>query len=189
MKTTFYPVGACFLALLTGCATPKEALNQANHGVALISQMELELKEFRRIETASEQAHLGILAQQKAAIIKNTLALSIDNRARQAAGAAQVVRQIDSMTSLIQGMADDEATVDATQATVDKALATLLAPLPSTTVATTASQTALADLGKELPFKIRAEEFKSFVDTVKKSVDDNKKKIKDAENPVTNPAQ
>ena len=184
MKRVLFVVGGCMHLLLTGCSTPQVALDQASHGVALMSQMELELKEFRRIETASEQAHRDILKQQKAAIVKATQSLSIDNRARQAAGATQATRQIDGMTALIQGLADDEAQAAATLANADKTLAALLAPLASTAVATTASQTALANISKELPFKVRAQELKAFAETVKKSVDENKKKIKDAENNI-----
>lgn len=186
MNTKYICMAGALLSLM-GCATPQLAIEQANQGVALVAQMELELKEFRRIETASEQVHKNILAQQKAAIVRGTQNLSVDNQARQAAGAAQVNRMIDSMATMIQRYADDEAQVSVVLASYDKTLAGLLAPLPSTTATTATTQTALANMGKELPFKTRAAEFKGFVDQVKKSVNANKQKIADAEAAAATP--
>ena len=166
---------------LGACATPQVALDQANQGVSLVSQLELHLQEFRRVESVAEQAQLASLAEQDADSSVNRQELSFNNRARQAASATRENRIIENMTAMIQGYAEDEAAADADRSAYNDRLSTLLDPLPSTTASTTAVQSSLADMGKELPWATRRDELKKVADTVRKNVDDNRKKIHDAQ--------
>jgi hypothetical protein len=177
VKYSFATMG---LLAMWGCSTPQPALDQANHGVALVSQMELELKEFRKSEEQSERFLLGSIVRQQKAAIALTQDLRTDDLAREAIGTTRANQIITKMTAFVQGLADNDRQAIAEQKAVDDAMAKLLAPLPSTAAAITETQAKFAVMGKELSWSDRQAELKALAKEVQKNVKDNKKKIEEA---------
>jgi hypothetical protein len=167
--------------LLGACSTPAPALQQANHTAALAAQLEVELKEFARIQDASGRARLRSIAEQESAIQFVAGQAAIREAARTAnndLGPARLQGRIMSVASAIVE-ADEQNNAEA--ARLQAELAKLLKPLPSTAEKMTAAQKALAELGTELDARTRFAELKDFVDEVRKSVKDNRQKIEEAE--------
>lgn len=173
---------------LAGCGTPKSVLNQANHGIALTSQMELELKEFRRKEANSEKFMVNSVAVQQVFVAGQVTNFKEMDLARQAVGDAATQRIIDNLNAYLRGLAESDAAAADAAKTSSRTLAALLAPLPSTAAATADTQAKFAELGKELPWSVRKTEFETLADTIRTNIKDNKKKIADAKEKVPAPA-
>lgn len=183
MRTTaiFVAMAAVASLLLSGCATPQAALDQARHGVSLIGQLELSLAEFRRVEQNAEEARRQSLAEQVQALEEVKSPAARDARARVSAGDTATVALLGRLIGDADGLAADTAAAQAARQTNETVLATLITPLPSTLASTTAAQKKLAEMGSELPNSTRAKEFLDWAKTIRATVDANKKKIDDAE--------
>jgi hypothetical protein len=181
MKNFRSPFYLFAILALSACGTPKSVIDQANHGIALTSQMELELKEFRRNEANSEQFMVDVLALQQAVAARQMKNFRENDLARQAVGDAATQRIIDNFNTYLRGLADSDATTADALKTSNRTLSALLAPLPSTGAATTDTQSKFAEFGKELPWSVRKDEFKNLADAIRTNVKENKKKIAEAE--------
>ena len=184
MKNLSYPIYAFAIFALSACATPQSVLDQANHGIALTAQMELELKEFRRNEANSEKSMVDSLAVQQAFAtgqIKNSRDMDL---ARQAVGDPATQRIIDNLNAYLRGLADSDATAADALKTSNRTLSALLAPLPSTAPATTDTQSKFAELAKELPWSVRKTEFENLASTIRTNIKDNKDKIAEAKQKI-----
>jgi hypothetical protein len=166
---------------LAACSTPPVVLEQANHTAGLVAQLELELKEFNRVQDMAAQARLRSIEQQE-----STLALvagqgQIADAARTAnsdLGPAKLQARLAAVaTATAQA---DLGTISAAKR-LDAELASLLKPLPSSTDKLDATQKAIAKMAVELNAAERIAETKAFVKAVKESVDANKKKIEEAQ--------
>lgn len=188
MKNLRYPLHTFAILALSACATPKSVLDQANHGIALTSQMELELKEFRRNEANSEKFMVSSVAVQQAFVVGQMTNFRADALARQAVGDTATQRIIDNMNAYLRGLADADAAAANALKTSDQTLAALLAPLPSTAAASTDTQLKFAELGKELPWSVRKAEFETLATTIRTNIKDNKTKIADAKSAAPAPA-
>lgn len=179
----------CLLAAagLAACSTPSSVLEQAAHGISLTSQMELELKEFRRQESIAERSMTMALLSQQTMAATLAQGLRKDDLARQAVGDAASLRIVDNLGRFVQGLADSDAEAAKSVQATNNTMAKLLAPLPSTASAITDTQAKLADLGKELPWKVRETELKKMLDEVRANVKENKQKIEEAK-AAKNPA-
>lgn len=163
-----------------GCSTPAAVTKQAEHGVALTSELDLELKAFRKHEANSEKFLLDAVAYQKKQVVALNKAIASENLAADATGDPTMKRISGTMAIYLQQLAKLDQAQQADLAGATNSLTSVLAPLPSTTEALTDTQTKFADFGKELPISTRAKEFKQVADAVKKVVDENKKKMADA---------
>jgi hypothetical protein len=181
MRTFLTALSIATGGLLAACSTPQPALDQANHGASLISQLEGSLGEFRRIEQHAQNARLRSLQDQLAAIEEVKKSTMRDARARTSAGDHATPALIARMLGDADGLAADAAAAQAARAANDAALASLLAPLPSTAASTTEAQKKLAEMGSELSRETRLREFLSFAKAIKKSIDENRQKIAEAE--------
>jgi len=179
MKTPL--VFAAIAALLAACSTPQVAMDQANHTVGLVTQLELEMREFDRIQKVAATARLKSIAVQEQ---DNAFVLGqarIDEKVRRAMGDTETTEAESKFSIVAQAIADDDTQLKTAIASVDAELSALLKPLPSTADNSSAAQKALADMGAELSPTIRFSELQSFYKTVKESVDANRQKIRDAE--------
>ena len=167
---------------LGGCSTPKPAMEQANHGVGLIAQLESSLTEFRRVEANSLNARGESLLAQRKAIAFVDREKQRDLQARGAAGDTLSSTLIDKLAANTEGLALAQAEYSDTNARNEAAVAALLAPLPNTRSGTSAVQAKLSALGEELSWDIRRSELQAFIKAVKDSVEDGRKKIEEAEN-------
>ncbi|SFF56728.1 hypothetical protein SAMN05518865_101585 [Duganella sp. CF458] len=166
---------------LCGCSTPKPVMEQANHGVGLIAQLESSLTEFRRVERNSMKARADSLLAQRKAIAFVDREKQRDLQARVAAGDKLSVTLIDNLVANAEGLALSQAEYSDTNARNEAAVAALLAPVPDTRSGTAAAQARLAEMGEELGWDIRRSELQAFIKAVKDSVEEGKKKIEEAE--------
>lgn len=173
--------------VLSGCKTQQLALDEANHGVALISELETSLTDFRRIEKHSLNARSVSLRQQKNALAIVEKVAKRDMRTRVAVGDKSTGKILDALLASTDALAVEDAAYVTAAAQNEAAVGALLAPLPTTKESTSAAQTALAEMGKELSSETRREEFLVFWRAVKASVDEEKKKISKAEVDASNP--
>jgi hypothetical protein len=167
--------------VLCGCSTPKPAMEQANHGVGLIAQLESSLTEFRRVERNSMKARADALLAQRKAIAFVDREKQRDLQARLAAGDKLSVTLIDNLVANTEGLALSQAEYANTNASNEAAVAALMAPIPDTRSGTSAAQARLAEMGEELGWDIRRSELQAFVKAVKDSVEEGRKKIEEAE--------
>jgi len=167
--------------VLCGCSTPKPAMEQANHGVGLIAQLESSLTEFRRVERNSMKARAESLLAQRKAIAFVDREKQRDLQARLAAGDKLSVTLIDNLVANTEGLALSQAEYASTNASNEAAVAALVAPIPDTRSGTSAAQARLAEMGEELGWDIRRSELQAFIKAVKDSVEEGKKKIEEAE--------
>ncbi|KQZ31811.1 hypothetical protein [Duganella sp. Root1480D1] len=167
--------------LLCGCSTPKPAMEQANHGVGLLAQLESSLAEFRRVEGNSMKARADSLLAQRKAIAFVNREKQRDLQARVAAGDKLSASLIDNLVANTEGLALSQAEYAEANAGNEAAVAALLAPIPDTRGGTSVTQARLAEMGEELGWDIRRSELQAFIKAVKESVEDGKKKIEEAE--------
>lgn len=169
-----------FATGLFGCATPQVALDQANNTAGLVAQLEIEMREFRRVQNGiAEQAKESIRGLQVGALASN-VETDASMRARTAAEDPVVPKIYALVRHLADGIGIDRSNLIAEIAAVDDRLSKLLKPLPSTDEKTSEAQMSLAAMGSELSNKARLAEIQEFYKTVKAGVDANRQKIKDA---------
>ncbi len=167
--------------LLSACSTPQPALDQAQHGVSLIAELESNLAEYRRLQGVSQAARHAAIRMQRDAIGETEVIARRDARARAAAGDKQTVDLAEGLIAHADAIAADDAAYLANQAADQAALASLLAPIPSTRSATTDAQAALAVMGDQLTAEQRREELKGWIKEIRKNVAENRDKIEKAE--------
>ncbi len=172
---------ALALTGLTSCSTAPVALEQANHTVGLMSLLDNQLTEFRRVQAAAQEARLDSLRRQKATLVRVDETATLNAQASKSAGdtmreqfAKKLLDDADGLAA-VKSRSQAKATADA-----DK-LNSLLTPQPSTTASIAGAQTKAALLGRELDSKVRFEELQSFLNEVAESVKKNRKRIADAE--------
>lgn len=168
------------LLALAGCSTPQAALDQANHTVKLMSLLELQLAEFRRVHAAAEEARLASLETQKAVSVAVEVSAALDLQAKKSAGDTvqeplrqKILADADALATLQAGLVSAKRDYD-------KKLAALLAPLPSTTVELTAAQAQAAKMGVNLSRDARTQELLGFAKDIVDSIKANQEKIKEA---------
>jgi hypothetical protein len=176
-------------AALAGCATPPAALNQANNTVALMSSLEAPMSEFRKTWAALEESRLQTLKAQRRLMAETDVAAERSHLARTAAGdvntealRAKLLANADAIQNAKVKLAED-------QRTYEQRLDALLQPIPSTTAAITAAQSATAKMGTELSRETRTKELLAFVQEVKEGIDKAKKAQQAAKDAATATAE
>ncbi len=173
-------LAALGLLVVAGCSTPKAALEQANHTTKLMSQLDLQLDQFRFVIGAAEQARLGSMLEQRTYLDEAAMRDRLTAIIKQSAGDTEeeplkkkLLAAADFMgamePSLAQSQKDDKARLDG-----------LLTPLPSTSADMTAAQAAAAKMGTELPRSVRFDELKSSIQDIRDAVKADVKTVEDA---------
>lgn len=164
---------------LTGCSTPRVALDQANNTAGLVAQLEIELQEFRRVQNGIAERTKKSIRELEVRAIKSASVTEASMRARRAADDPVVPKMYEVVRQLADGIGTDRSNVVAGASALDDRLANLLKPLPSASKKTSEIQDRLAAMGTELSNKERLGELQDFYKTVKAGVDANKKKVND----------
>ena len=166
---------------LSGCHTAPVALEQANHIVALLAELEEQLAEYRQIASAAERARLESLENQKTKIRETRVRATLDSSSSIAAGD----KTREPFAQKLVARADNRAKAAAQSASEAEAyaakLAALLTPQPDLKPSITQAQVDIAPLGQELDLKVRFNEFKDYFTELATGLKDAKKKIDDAE--------
>lgn len=176
---------ACHLLMpavlfLAGCTTSSVALEQANHTVRLMSLMDEQLTEFRRLQGAAEQARVQSLVRQKSKVQLVEETASLDMNAAKSAGDTTREPFARKMLADADALAEVKTRSVAQQAAYATRLGGLLMPLPSTTASVAQAQTKAALMGRELDPEVRFKEIQTFVSELAENVKANKKKIEEA---------
>ncbi|HEY6509894.1 MAG TPA: hypothetical protein VIY56_17850 [Vicinamibacterales bacterium] len=170
-----------FAPFWVGCSTAPVALEQANHTVQLMSLLEEQLAEFRRLRGAAEQARVRSLADQKSSLQRVGESATLDVQAARSAGNTTWEPFTNKLLADANGLAEFKAGSLATQTAYATRLAELLTPLPSTTASIAQAQTKAALLGRELDAGTRFAELQAALSEVAENIKANRQKIADAE--------
>jgi len=166
--------------VLTGCSTSPAALEQANHTVRLMSLMDEQLSEFRRLQGAAELARVQSLIRQKSKVQLVDETASLDILSAKSAGDTTREPFAREMLADADGLAAVKAGSVAQRAAYATELGALLTPLPSTTAGVAQAQTKAALMGRELDSELRFKEIQAFVTELTQNVKANSKKIDEA---------
>lgn len=166
---------------IAGCATPRLALDVANNTAGLVSEMDKELREFRRVQGVQDRHRKELVREQAEAIEESQRTLAENDLFGAATAAPSVQATEQSLKAMTVGLAAIDAKAQSDLAALDKRLAELTSPLPATTDKAVALQKALALMGSEVSAGVSLAEFQSFYKTVREGVEKNRQKIKDAE--------
>lgn len=185
-KTSIKPwllalTAAVISAGLAGCSTPEPALAHANHSTRLMSLLDVQLKEHRRLQLASQQSQREALAAQREYLDEMQGLTALSAAASKSSGDTQLADMTAKMLGGADLVANTRRVRAASATTYAASFESLLKPLADTGPTLTAAQTKMAAMGVELDRKVRVQELMAFVKDIKKSVEDNEKKIKDAE--------
>ncbi len=172
---------ALALAGLSSCSTSPVALEQANHTVGLMSLLDKQLTDFRRVQAVAEEARLVSLRRQKATLVRVDETATLNAQASKSAGDTTREPFYKKLLGDADGLAEVKARSQSKETAYADKLDSLLAPLPSPTASIAQAQTKAALLGRELDSKTRFEELQAFLTDLAESVKANRKKIADAE--------
>lgn len=179
--TSFF---GCLLSLLTlalsGCQTPQPALDQANNGAALTVSLAGEIRNFHRAQAEISQARLDSVRRLRVRLANYEAEGNFDERVLRAADKTDALKLYTALKELSDSRAQDESQLQAGIASTDAAFGKLLDSLPDATKDLTATQKALAVLGEELSTRERIATTAAFVKEIRKTIDENREKIKEA---------
>lgn len=163
--------------MLGGCATPQEALDQANNSAALTAALQVQLREFRHVQANVAKGRIESIHRQSARLATYDADAAFEERIQKAAGRDDQLRLYNNLKDLADSSAKDEAELQAKLAEFDAVYSKLLAPLPTPGNKLEIAQQTLGVLGEQLTFHERAKMSADFAKTVKKAIDENKKKV------------
>lgn len=168
--------------VFSGCASaPSAELDQANHTATLMSAFNGEMREFRRVQAVIAQQRIDSMKRIRTRIAAYQADDAFDERAAAMAGQDQRANLFKQLRELSDSRARDEQDFNKALSELDAQMDSLLSPLPDVGPALESARKQLAILGDDLPAKDRVEATAQFAKDVKKAVDDNRQKIKDAE--------
>lgn len=165
---------------LLGCHTSPIALEQANHTVSLMAELEGQLGEFKRSAMAAENARVESLQFQMDRVLASTKSAALDTQASSDAGDKT---QEPFARKLLGGAeARGKAELLSLKQSEDYAakLATLLTPQPNLKPTLAQAQVKAAVLGKDMDPDVRFEELKAFVSDLADNLKANREKIEKA---------
>jgi hypothetical protein len=168
-------VAFCAL-VLSGCATPQDALDQANNGAALTAALQAELREFRRVQANVAKGRIESIRRQTTLLATYDADAAFEARVQKAAGRDDQLKLYNTLRDLADSRAKDESDLQAKLAQFDSIYAKLLSPLPDPDNMLNTAQETLGVLGEQLSFQERAKMAADFAKTVKSTIDENKKK-------------
>lgn len=174
------------LSLLAGCTTPPAAQNQATNTVALISQYQIELANFRRVQQIRADSANASIRQNEAIVATNDAQNDMRLEAQTAAG-TKLPKMYTKIRSLSDSLVKNQAYVTEQGARVDSELTALMKPLDDPTKKIRAAQLAVGAMGTQLSQETRNKELKSFFEALKANIEANKDKIDKAQAPAAAP--
>jgi hypothetical protein len=162
---------------LPGCHTSPVALEQANHTVSLMAELEGQLGEFKRSASAAENARIASLQFQMDRVLASTKSAALDTQA--SADAGDKTHEPFARKLLGGAEAKGKAEVLSLKQSEDYAarLATLLTPQPNLKPTLAQAQVKAAVLGKDLDPDVRFDELKAFVSDLADNLKANREKI------------
>lgn len=166
---------------IVGCSTPQSVLDSANNTAALVGELDKELREFRRVQAGFDRHRKDLIRAQAEAIGLSENFIAENELFGAATAANSVDTTVRSIQAMTVGLANLDSKTQAVLTALDKRLAELISPLPSTTDKAVGVQKALTLMGSELSSSERYAELKAFYEIVREGVEKNKQKIKDAE--------
>jgi len=166
---------------LGGCRTPRPALDEANNGALSACQNAGEIKNFRSAQARIAQARLDSVRRQRVLLANYEAEGNFEERVLRAADKGDAVKLYASLKELSESRAQDAKQSQDKLAAMDTAFAKLLDPLPEPTKGLTATQKALAVLGEDLSARERVAATAAFAKEIRKTVEENREKIKEAE--------
>jgi hypothetical protein len=165
---------------LAGCATPRVALEQANHGVVLIEGLRTELLRYQDNTAIAAQRRLKAIERDEAYIRQATAERAFSDFLQQRSG---MLPQSEAET-LLRQTADERGRVvdepEAQRRALATRLAALLDALPSPADKLAATQKTMVALGTELSPAERTRIVASFLGDVRRLVDAQRAKAADA---------
>jgi len=164
-----------------GCTTPQSVLDSANNTAALVGELDKELREFQRVQAGFDSHRKDLIRAQAEAISLSENVLAENELFGAATATTSVDTTARSIEAMTVGLAKLDSKTQADLSALDKRLAELTSPLPSTTDKAVRVQKALTLMGSELSSSQMLAELKAFYETVREGVEKNKQKIKDAE--------
>lgn len=163
-------------AMLGGCATPQEALDQANNGAALTAALQAQLREFRQVQANVARGRIESIRRQTTLLATFDADAAFEERVQKAAGLDNQLKLYSALHDLADSRAKDEADLQIKLAGFDAVYAKLLSPLPDPHDKLKTTQEALGVLGDQLGFDERAKMAEDFAKTIKSAIEENKKK-------------
>jgi hypothetical protein len=180
---------ALALALgLAACSTPQPALDTANNGAALSAALEAELREFRRVQAVVASHRIDSIRAQRKQTARFQSDADFGDRVLVASGQDDRTALYLKLRALSDSRIKDEKDLAASNAAIDATLAKLLTPVPEGAEKLKPVEEAFAAMGQELSAADRAKIVYSFGKEVKKAIDDNAEKIRQAEAQDIGPA-
>lgn len=168
------------LAWLTACSTPQPARDTATHTASMVTQMETQLRRFRKEQEFSAKQRIRALAEHEATMRKVMANVSTDARIREVIGATEHQVVAHRLRTLADGAQADDEELQAALSELSAQLDTLFKPLPDTSRASTDTAKALGAMGTELPLSTRVTEFRAAIDAVRQAVDELNSKAESA---------
>lgn len=168
------------VAALAACNTPQAALDQANHTTKLMSQLEIQLEQFRAVTSAAEQARLAMIENQRQVLARQQMSAKLQDIVKKSAGDTVEGPAREKLLAAADFIAGYDSSLDRSHKADQERLGGLLAPLPSTAASMNASQVAAAKMGTELPLNTRLNELAAAAKDIKGSVAQDVDKLKQA---------
>jgi hypothetical protein len=178
MKRLF--LSLLFAAAVAACATPQQALDQANHGVKLTEDLRNELTRYQRNTEIAEKRRSKVIQEDEAyiATVSATGSLTDFLRAKSGMSDRLAAEALLLQVAEQRGKAIDEQ--EKARQELTNRLAQLVKDLPSPAEKLGAVQKAMADLGSELSPAERVKIVSTFVSEVKALTDKNAMKASGA---------
>jgi hypothetical protein len=162
--------------LLVACSTPKAALDQGNATASLVAAFDLELAAYRKAAARVAASRIAGIQRQETLLAELDEVNQWNLRTARLAGLGEFEDRRNSLVTLARSREQDEVATRQRLDELEARLKVLVKPLPSSSAKLAALQSALAELGTELPAEDR---LKLVVDAVQ-TVRDEVKKNRDA---------
>lgn len=169
-------------SVLTACATPQPALDQANATAALVTRFDGELAAYRKTAAQVAGARVQSIRRQEALIAELDEIDTWNRRTAELAGLGEIEARRRSLAALAESRAADDAATKQRLAELDARLAALVQPLPSASAKLAVLKQALAEMGTELSAGERLNLVLAAVQTVLDEVKKNRDAAADAVN-------
>ena len=157
-------LGAC---LVTACSTPQVALDQANHGVRLIENLQTELVRYKAGVKLSADRRLSSIQRDETDTSSLVVSQQMDAYLLSKAGMDSELAARDRIRDASDTYAKLLAQQDKTKQDLAVRLSELVKDLPTPTNKLNAVQKAMAELGTELSAKERVEIVTTFLKQAK----------------------
>ena len=169
------------LGTLSACSTPQAALDHANNTAGLSVALGKEVENLRTTQARIARNRLTSIEGLNASMATFDVDTRWRNDIQELAGNGDRLRLMSTLRNAADARGTYEAELRSTLEAQRKANAELVAPLPSQSAALKELGEKLGGLGEELSHRERLDIVAKFAKELKKSVDENRDKIKEAQ--------